>query len=663
MKKVYITPSMEVIGIDTAADLVAFAAAVNAGDYSAWVDPADGEVNVLADIDMTGVAWTPIASFDGVFDGNKYAIKNWTTSRGLFVNSTGTIKNVVIDKSCTLTLPTITADSVLGFVVDNNTGVVSGCENNADITFSTSATLTVQYKAGAIVGYSSASAQITNCTNNGNITIYMGALDGKTQYFGGIVGNTSMSADTNVAVDGCTNTGKISVTINGTGDNMYLGGVSGACNNKGTINSCKNTGEVSFVHVAGGGGAYPNIGGVVGYAAAYINGCSNEGAVSFTTEGSSVTRPAVAGIAGYVAKNVDNCKNSGAINVSGVKFAQASYAKAAGTGGEIFPVFGGIAGCVGTAANGGKADISNCTNSGNITVYAPGDTKARVGGIVGEPCGNVTNCDNSGGIDVTSGNQAYVGGIVGMYFYAANKVMSECTNEGDIIHRQGNIEANNYHYVAGLVGSFQSSTTEFPIANKNDKQTGIADYTGFTMNNCENKGVVKSVANLPTLIGGCFGTLRGTITNTYNYGAVISEGNHNKKKSAVAGFVGFAGGSANNCGNYGDVTLTTTTTTNLAASAFAGTIGGTVMTFTDITVDCDVTSNQLIALLVAGQNGAKATTTLGTAEAPIKVKSTTTLNGVAVTSENLATTTIAAFLEEAYAVNLLYTLGTTVVVE
>lgn len=70
-------------GISSAADLAAFAEAVNAGgDIAAWQDER-GEVHLKADIDMGKVKrFARIGTFEGVFDGEGHAILNWKTDGG-----------------------------------------------------------------------------------------------------------------------------------------------------------------------------------------------------------------------------------------------------------------------------------------------------------------------------------------------------------------------------------------------------------------------------------------------------------------------------------------------------------------------------------------------------------------------------------------------------
>ena len=67
-------------GISSVADMLAFAAKV-ASDNTDDTPYLKGEtVELKADIDMSGVNWTPMATFSGTLDGKGYAIKNITFS-------------------------------------------------------------------------------------------------------------------------------------------------------------------------------------------------------------------------------------------------------------------------------------------------------------------------------------------------------------------------------------------------------------------------------------------------------------------------------------------------------------------------------------------------------------------------------------------------------
>ena len=101
---------------------------------SAYECLEDEIATVIKDIDLTGVTLTPADSYAGTFNGNGHSLKNWTSNNTLFTTlaATGTVKDLIIDKSCTLSFPS--DKQYFGFVVGNNAGTVSSVENYADVT-------------------------------------------------------------------------------------------------------------------------------------------------------------------------------------------------------------------------------------------------------------------------------------------------------------------------------------------------------------------------------------------------------------------------------------------------------------------------------------------------------------------------------------------------
>ena len=156
-------PVIEYIDIATAADLIAFANRVNAGENA-----LNGRL--VANIDLKGATWTPIGYYcaggdankslfyRGIFNGNGYTVSNFTVagddSVGLFgYTEMGTIKNL---------------------------GVINATATGAN--------------AGAIVGYN-ATATIINCfAMNCTITGYTTnaiALNSRRVYVGAVAGQGS----------------------------------------------------------------------------------------------------------------------------------------------------------------------------------------------------------------------------------------------------------------------------------------------------------------------------------------------------------------------------------------------------------------------------------------------------------------------------------------
>lgn len=144
------------------------------------------QVNDL-DLESLNVAFTPIATFSGVYDGNGKRILNATfNGNGLFATNSGTIKNIRI-ASGKITAKGTHAGSICG--TNESTGSIIACINEAQI----HGTAT---HAGGICGKNSGT--ITACLNTGDI--FTG-----TSYSAGICGENA-NANTG-AITACVNVG------------------------------------------------------------------------------------------------------------------------------------------------------------------------------------------------------------------------------------------------------------------------------------------------------------------------------------------------------------------------------------------------------------------------------------------------------------------------
>ena len=329
--------------IKTAADLQAFLTAIDAGDYSAYVNGA-GEVVVENDIDLTGVTlqgslMTGDPAFKHVFNGHGHSLKNWTVTSALFADNNGTIKNLVIDESCVWT-PIFNGNQALVTLLNN--GVLSDITSNVDVTvdmFDVEATTTL----GAIAARTY--TPVLNCVNNGDFTFTNVYWSTGNLYLGGVVGYGWYKADEALLAN-CENNGDIRIVCADgiVGKNAYIGGVFGstsqngyksraaATDSFGIIYNCVNTGDIHIERKALDSGSYANIAGVVGYAEADVVGCVNKGAVSYIApsdiaSATASTRPCVGGVAAVAVYYMGDCVNEGVITMSG------TYA-AGGTSGE-----------------------------------------------------------------------------------------------------------------------------------------------------------------------------------------------------------------------------------------------------------------------------------------------------------------------------------------
>lgn len=198
--------------IDTAAKLAWFADAVNGGQKA-----INGKLT--ANINLNGKPWTAIGTssnkFAGTLDGDEahhYTVSGLKGSKGLFdyVDSTGKVKNLsVVDA-------VLTANGVVGGIVDFNDGTVENCLFSGSVTNSSS-----YGAAGGIVGKSEGeNSVVRNCVNTGSIKNTTVSY-GSTLSVGGIVGYTYGK------VENCYSVGEVYADPAKT-TNKAIGGIAGA---------------------------------------------------------------------------------------------------------------------------------------------------------------------------------------------------------------------------------------------------------------------------------------------------------------------------------------------------------------------------------------------------------------------------------------------------
>ena len=366
------------VEISSAADLLAFAEKVNAGETTL-------DATVMTDIDMSeeaafvgvGTASNPYA---GTFNGNGHTITVNMNVSGTYGtnNRTGIIS---FAGGATVT-DVVMAGSIVAY---NGAGIVA-CTVSGENTIENCvnyASIDADFPAGGILGEAKAKTTIRNCTNEGT-------LGGLSYPHGnenaGIAGK--LTAD-DCLVENCVNNGDV---LNGSiaGGNARVGGIVGEVSGKnGIIRNCSNSGTIE---------ANFTVGGIVGQAGegTLVDNCSNSGKVNgkYVNSGQS----GVGGIIGSAAyrKNVrlTNCYNVGEI------VANASDGK-----------YSGAAGIIGYVSDTFNAE--NCFNAGKVTCTGT----ISHGSVLGnsQRTGNVlTNCYWLEGTDdaMYSGVSQTVSGIV-----------------------------------------------------------------------------------------------------------------------------------------------------------------------------------------------------------------------------------------------------------
>ncbi len=207
--------------IATVEDLQQFARAVDAGDYDGKTDAV---VELAADLDLTGIEWTPIGStvnadgevehcFSGKFYGNGHTVSN-------------------------LDLSDVYGATVLcGFFGDIENAEISSLTVQGTINVNSEREYTYY---GAIAGFAGG-CTIFDCTadvsftNNENL-VY------------GMIGLCGQASDT--VIDYCRNTADILIT--GDMGSLYVGGIAGYVDGNSEIRNCVNTGEMELAAPTGG---------------------------------------------------------------------------------------------------------------------------------------------------------------------------------------------------------------------------------------------------------------------------------------------------------------------------------------------------------------------------------------------------------------------------
>ena len=623
MPDITFNPTKTITEITDAAQLQAFLDAASAGAYDIFKN-ANGEVLLGSDIDLTGITLTSATQFDGVFNGQGYALKNWKSDGvALFAANSGTIKNVVLDESCELNLPAEIGGD-FGFIVSTNNNMVSGCANNADVkllngSFSAAANM------GILVGYSP-DAHVQNCINNGDLQISATGNTAGTCYIGTIQGRLA-AKDADTEISNCINNGNISITITDgtTSNNFYVGGVTGSSNSGTKTTGCINHGDITFTTESSGAAVI--IGGVTSYSAQAITDCFNSGAIALISK-SQIKGTLIGGIAGYQHGAIKGCENTGNIELSATHFGGRNKLGDLDGTTSTSTTCNGMGGVVGQGT--ATFSMDNCKNSGNIKAYYSNMASSALtsagrfvyGGLVGDAWGNISNSENAGSLNIimtseggsfkgsNAGATIYTGGIAGSGYYSKNQTelnITNCHNTGDVYMRSDNTHTTN-HTCGGIVG--------WP-----GKESGCTAVT----KDCSNTGNVTVEGNIKARVGGIQGG-SGRVENCINRGIISANCAAASAIGGIAGFHSYASYQMTNCENYGNVI---SQKSDIFAAGLIGQFGNVDNHLTTgCKVNCTVQApaDSVAGMLVASFNGSGpkdgGNVSIGTEAAPCQVAGT-----------------------------------------
>ena len=293
------------ISITTVDELLEFAKAVDNGEYD---DKTDAVVSLDADLDLTGVAWTPIGSvfaadgtllhyFSGKFYGNGHTISNLDFSENYGKTeypSFGFFSEVYGAEISGLTIQGKLDVSNSGYVYFGTVAGVAADSKISDCVSDVSFTDTDKNINGtvALCGYA-INSTIEYCQNKGNFSI---TKDVSSFQMGGIVGLAQ-----NSTVQYCANTGDM------TSWTPCTGGIVGQLYQASKIINCYSTGKM--VPLGNGTTDFGGIAGIVG-ADTEIRHCYFAGEMDVSQYTATTPYKRLGGIAGGVSSDTPVFENN-----------------------------------------------------------------------------------------------------------------------------------------------------------------------------------------------------------------------------------------------------------------------------------------------------------------------------------------------------------------
>lgn len=262
--------------------------------------------------------------------------------------------------------------------------------------------------------------------------------------------------------------------------------------NGGIVENCHSVNN-TLVSIYGGGGVVG-----INYGNGTIKDCTNSSNLYVENGLDDETYEIFLG--GIVAENegedIKNCVNYGIIT-------------ATANGSEYINV-GGI---IGGNNCEDAVEITNCHNKGNIIVQS---ITPAVGGVVGfGVCNRISDCTNTGNITVDANYDEAVGGIVGV---SRESTIERCYNAGDIEINAG----SNGYSVAGIAGLTMTTTI---VNSYNVGNIEVTFDENFDENNADIMAT-SGIANIDTsLVGNCYNAgeiiIPAEYQSTLIYGGVI----------------------------------------------------------------------------------------------------------------------------------------------
>ncbi|MBR6055036.1 MAG: endonuclease/exonuclease/phosphatase family protein [Bacteroidales bacterium] len=495
--------------IDSPRELYEFLAGTSSSDT--------GSYTITADLDMTGYTITSASGFGGTLEGNDHKISNVVSSVPLFETNNGTIRNLILDETCSFSP---SSNKFGALVREDKGGVYESVKSAASVIYTPSDNITTCTMIGGLVGFADVSGgpTFTSCSNSGQVKLEAPGYYHVTLAMGGLVGYAK-----EVTFTSCTNSGPVTVNAwygdpavdDSIVDLIGIGGLIGfiySSSSSSSLITCENKaqGVVTLNHtdlyqLETGSAAYSvAVGGVCGYGTVNMNKANNYAPINVSCKSANGNAQKIkkyilkcGGVIGVVGSNsgLQSCKNEGAITVDydGSYRGDANNVNCAAVGG----IFGSV-------GYNNSSQINYCDSKAPISVAGKG--KVCVGGIGGIN-GKLIRDRFFGGASITiSVAESYVGGIWGQvsqngsgaYAQAKGcKVEASITNTTSGWSSMGGLlglwnagnTGNNVFFISydGEQSSF-SGTISAPLSNA----SGVGFLIGETAGDSQTKNFGKS---------------------------------------------------------------------------------------------------------------------------------------------------------------------------
>ena len=482
-------------GIYNVAGYNAFAADVNAGDYSAWVGE-DGEVNLYADL-VSDEPYTHITvDFDGKFDGNKHTMTCTSQSLPMFttISAEAEVKNLNLVNTFT-SLPHFGEGAFSGFA-KVNLGLIDACSHTVslqDSNFAEDSDYDISSAGLAFGGFVWANGgTIQNSTMNGTVNIAYTPNPTLSACYGGgfaALGHTvlpyqnasTINTDANCKPGkfiNCENNANIKVqTSTNRTARDGMGGICGLSYLDGVeFTNCKNSGKLERYRYLGTASINNSmsLGGILGQGASWYVGSPDAREAKATASGVGFNTL------------ITGCENAGEVILK-ARVASGSNGVNANNNANRNLAVGGIVGAISGHSTGKTAQIKNCKNTGIASgaSWSLDQYVVVLGGIAGiASYTDLSGNEVSGKVKSAEGSILGAGGgIVGVAVNGVNISGGKVTGDLSLLFENSNMKVTPRGGICLGIAMYSVTASSIKNVSIGPKSYEITNKTGGQLTN------------------------------------------------------------------------------------------------------------------------------------------------------------------------------------